>query len=127
MPPKFSPTKSRPSPGEEHPSLPTSRFQKINQVNEPMPPKFSLTKSRPSLGEGHPSLPTSRFQKIKAILTKDKCLTAIGERPGEVTDDIKWDEMDGNDIANLHLALVDEVLSSIEEKKTPKDIWGHLA
>ncbi|GJZ52447.1 hypothetical protein Tco_0606962 [Tanacetum coccineum] len=63
---------------------------------------------------------------IKAILTNDKCL-AIGERPAEVTDDSKWDEMDGNAIANLHLALADEVLSSIEEKKTPKDTWDHLA
>ncbi|GJR87113.1 gag-pol polyprotein [Tanacetum coccineum] len=65
--------------------------------------------------------------KMKAILRKDKCLAAIGERPAEVTDDSKWDEMDGNAIANLHLALADGVLSSIEEKKTAKDIWDHLA
>ncbi|GJU51146.1 hypothetical protein Tco_1220701 [Tanacetum coccineum] len=45
----------------------------------------------------------------------------------EVTDDSKWDEIDRNAIANLHLALVDGVLSSIEEKKTAKDIWDHLA
>ncbi|GJX66453.1 hypothetical protein Tco_0300796 [Tanacetum coccineum] len=65
--------------------------------------------------------------KMKAILKKDKCLAAIGERPAEVTDDSKWDEMDGNAIANLHLTLADGVLSSIEEKKTGKDIWDHLA
>ncbi|GJR08587.1 retrovirus-related pol polyprotein from transposon TNT 1-94 [Tanacetum coccineum] len=65
--------------------------------------------------------------KMKAILRKDKCLAAIGERPVEVTDDSKWDEMDGNAIANLHLALADGVLSSIEEKKTAKEIWDHLA
>ncbi|GKD47751.1 gag-pol polyprotein [Tanacetum coccineum] len=65
--------------------------------------------------------------KMKAILTKDKCLAAIGERPVEVTDDNKWDEVDENAIANLHLALADGVLSSIEEKKTAKDIWDHLA
>ncbi|GJX47496.1 gag-pol polyprotein [Tanacetum coccineum] len=65
--------------------------------------------------------------KMKAILRKDKCLAAIGERPAEVTDDSKWDEMDRNAIANLHLALADGVLSSIEEKKTAKDIWDHLA
>ncbi|GKC61061.1 gag-pol polyprotein, partial [Tanacetum coccineum] len=58
---------------------------------------------------------------------KDKCLAAIGERPAEVTDDSKWDEMDGNAIANLHLALADGVLSSIEEKKNAKEIWDHLA
>nr|GEU58573.1 Gag-Pol polyprotein [Tanacetum cinerariifolium] len=63
---------------------------------------------------------------MRAILTKDKCLVAIGERPAEVTDD-KWDEMDENAVANLHLALADGVLSSIEEKKTAKDIWDHLA
>ncbi|GJY76724.1 gag-pol polyprotein [Tanacetum coccineum] len=59
---------------------------------------------------------------MKAILRKDKCLAAIGERPAEVTDDSKWDEMDGNAIANLHLALADEVLSSIEEKKIFDDV-----
>ncbi|GKC00345.1 gag-pol polyprotein [Tanacetum coccineum] len=42
--------------------------------------------------------------KMKAILTKDKCLAAIGERSAEVTDNNKWDEMDGNTIANMHLA-----------------------
>nr|GEW63199.1 retrovirus-related Pol polyprotein from transposon TNT 1-94 [Tanacetum cinerariifolium] len=64
--------------------------------------------------------------KMKAILTKDKCLAAIGERPAEVTDDSKWAKMDRNAIANLYLALADGVLSSIEEKKTVKDIWDHL-
>ncbi|GJY67334.1 gag-pol polyprotein [Tanacetum coccineum] len=44
---------------------------------------------------------------MKAILRKDKCLAAIGEMPVEITDDSKWDEMDGNAIANLHLALAD--------------------
>ncbi|GJZ85213.1 hypothetical protein Tco_0650552 [Tanacetum coccineum] len=65
--------------------------------------------------------------KMKAILRKDKCLAAIGERPAKVTDDSKWDKMDGNAIANLHLALADGVLSSIEEKKTAREIWDHLA
>ncbi|GJX34505.1 gag-pol polyprotein [Tanacetum coccineum] len=49
--------------------------------------------------------------KMKAILGKDKCLAAIGERPAEVTDDSKWDEMDGNAVANLHLALADGLTS----------------
>ena len=65
--------------------------------------------------------------KMRAILRKDKCLAAIDERPAEVTDDSKWDEMDGNAIANLHLGLADGVLSSIEEKKSAKEIWDHLA
>ncbi|GJT68803.1 gag-pol polyprotein [Tanacetum coccineum] len=64
---------------------------------------------------------------MKAILKKDKCLTAIGERPAEVTNDNKWDEMDRIVIANLHLTLADGVLSSIEEKKNAKEIWDHLA
>nr|GEW42722.1 retrovirus-related Pol polyprotein from transposon TNT 1-94 [Tanacetum cinerariifolium] len=63
---------------------------------------------------------------MKAILRKDKCLAAIGERPADVTDD-KWEEMDGNAISNLHLALADGVLSSIEEKRTAKEICDHLA
>ncbi|GKB49317.1 gag-pol polyprotein [Tanacetum coccineum] len=65
--------------------------------------------------------------KMKAILRKDKCLAAIGERPTKVTNDSKWDEMDENAIANLHLALADGVLSSIKEKKSAKEIWDHLA
>ncbi|GKA47032.1 gag-pol polyprotein [Tanacetum coccineum] len=65
--------------------------------------------------------------KMKAIFRKDKCLAAISERSAEVTDDSKWDVMDGNAIANLHLALADGVLSSIEEKKSAKEIWDHLA
>nr|GEV67512.1 Gag-Pol polyprotein [Tanacetum cinerariifolium] len=64
---------------------------------------------------------------MKTILRKDKCLAAIGERPDEVMDDCKWDEMDGKVIANLHLALAEGVLSSIEEKKSAVEIWDHLA
>ncbi|KAE8707674.1 hypothetical protein F3Y22_tig00110377pilonHSYRG00029 [Hibiscus syriacus] len=64
--------------------------------------------------------------KMKAILRKDGCLAAINERPVDFIDDIKWNEMDGNAMANFHLALADEVLSSIEEKKTAKEIWDHL-
>ncbi|CAN6886732.1 unnamed protein product, partial [Brassica oleracea] len=65
--------------------------------------------------------------KMKAILRKDGCLAAISARPATYTDDDKWNEMDGNAMANLHLALADGVLSSIEEKKTAKEIWDHLA
>ena len=64
--------------------------------------------------------------KVKAILRKDNCLAAIGDRPAEITDDGKWQEMDGNAIANLHLALADGVLSSVAEKKTAKEIWDTL-
>jgi len=34
--------------------------------------------------------------------------------------------MDDNVIANIHLALADEVLSSVAEKKTTKEIWNTL-
>jgi len=49
-------------------------------------------------------------------------LAAIGDRPAEITDNARWNEMDGNAIANIHLALADEVLSSVAEKKTAKEI-----
>ncbi|KAE8703505.1 hypothetical protein F3Y22_tig00110469pilonHSYRG00245 [Hibiscus syriacus] len=64
--------------------------------------------------------------KMKAILRKDGCLAAISERPIDFTDDNKWIEIDVNAMANFHLALAYEVLSSIEEKKTAKEIWDHL-
>jgi hypothetical protein len=60
--------------------------------------------------------------RVKAILRKDNRLTAIGDQPAEITDNAKWNEMDDNAIANIHLALVDEVLSSVAEKKTTKEI-----
>ncbi|KAK8999471.1 hypothetical protein V6N11_070634 [Hibiscus sabdariffa] len=64
--------------------------------------------------------------KIKAILRKDGCLAAISGRPTYFTYNKKWNEMDENVIADLHLALANELLSSIEEKKTTKEIWDHL-
>ncbi|KAE8657742.1 hypothetical protein F3Y22_tig00116983pilonHSYRG00074 [Hibiscus syriacus] len=64
--------------------------------------------------------------KMKAIMRKDGCLAAISESPVDFTYDNKWIEMDGNAMENFHLALADEVLSSIEEKKTAKEIWDHL-
>jgi len=63
--------------------------------------------------------------KIKTILRKDNCPDAIDGRPADITDE-KWKEMDDNVIANLHLAMVDSVLSSIAEKKTSKEIWDTL-
>ena len=60
--------------------------------------------------------------RINAVLRKDNCLAAIGDRPDKILDDNKWKEMDGNAIANLHLALAEEVLSSVAEKKTAKEI-----
>ncbi|GJT08069.1 hypothetical protein Tco_0842531 [Tanacetum coccineum] len=63
---------------------------------------------------------------MKATIRQDKCLVAIGERPTDVTNDGKWDEMDENAIANLHLALADGVLSSIGEEKSAQEIWDHL-
>jgi len=59
--------------------------------------------------------------KIRAVLRKDNCLGTIDERPADITDQ-KWKEMDGNAVANLHLAMADSVLSSIAEKKSAKEI-----
>ncbi|KAE8678092.1 Nbs-lrr resistance protein [Hibiscus syriacus] len=63
---------------------------------------------------------------MKVILRKDGCLAAISERPVDFTYDNKWLEIDENVMANFHLALADEVLSSIEEKNTSKEIWDDL-
>ena len=40
----------------------------------------------------------------------------------EITNDDKWNEMDDNTIADLHLSLADGVLSSVEEKNIAKEI-----
>ncbi|GKD36935.1 hypothetical protein Tco_1257142 [Tanacetum coccineum] len=60
--------------------------------------------------------------KMKVILRKDKCLAAIGERPFEVTNDSKWDEIDENAIINPHLSLAGGVLLSIKDNKSAKEI-----
>jgi hypothetical protein len=62
--------------------------------------------------------------RIKAILRN--CLAIIGDRPAKITNNAKWNEMDGNAFTNIHLALVDEVLSSVVKKKTVKEIWDTL-
>ena len=54
--------------------------------------------------------------KMKAVLRKNNCLAAIGERLMEITDD-KWNEIDGNAISVLHLVLAEGVLSNVAEKK----------
>ncbi|KAH9668793.1 Integrase catalytic domain-containing protein [Citrus sinensis] len=43
----------------------------------------------------------------------------------EITVD-KWNAIEGNVISDLHLALVDGVLSSVAEKKIAKEIWDTL-
>ena len=53
---------------------------------------------------------------------KDNYLAAIRDQPAKITDNAKWNEMDVNAIANIHLALADEVLSSVAEKKIAKEI-----
>ena len=50
---------------------------------------------------------------MKFILRKNNCLTAIKKRPKEITDDAKWNEIDSIAIADLHLALFDDVLSHV--------------
>ena len=62
-----------------------------------------------------------RKMKMKTVLRKNNCLTAIGERPMEITDD-KWSEIDGNAISDIHLALADGVLSNVAKKNTMKEI-----
>ncbi|TXG66986.1 hypothetical protein EZV62_008261 [Acer yangbiense] len=62
--------------------------------------------------------------KIRAILMKDNCLAAIGERPIDYTDNGEWNKMDGNTIANLHLALADGVLSATVLEEEGKGMSG---
>ena len=64
--------------------------------------------------------------KMKVVLRKNNCLATIGERSMEMTDDVKWNEMDGNAIADLHMVLANKVLSSVAEKKTAKEIRNTL-
>ena len=63
--------------------------------------------------------------KMKAVLRKNNCLAAIGERLMEITDD-KCNEINGNVISNLYLALADGVLFSMTEKNIAKEIWDTL-
>ena len=51
---------------------------------------------------------------------------AISERPEEFIDDNKWKEMDWNVVVNLHFTLGDEILSSVKEKKTVKEIYDQF-
>lgn len=60
------------------------------------------------------------------VNSKDTCLMAIGHRPKDFTNDKKWEEMDDNAIANLHLALADGVISSIIENTIAKEILDTL-
>lgn len=53
-------------------------------------------------------------------------MTAIEERPTKIIVDAKWNKKDNNVIVDIHLALVDKVLSNVEEKKTTKEIWDTL-
>lgn len=64
----------------------------------------------------------SRCGKMKVFLKKNNYLTVIGKRPTAIINDIKWNEMNCNAIADLHLALADEVLSIMEKKKTANEI-----
>jgi len=63
---------------------------------------------------------------MKAILRKDNCLATISDKSKNFINNDKWNEMNENTIANLYLALADEILSSIEQKKTINDFWDHL-
>ena len=64
--------------------------------------------------------------KMKGILRKNKCLEAIGKRPKEITDEKKWEELNDNVVANLHLAISNGILLSMNEKMTSTKIWERL-
>ena len=56
--------------------------------------------------------------KMRAILRKNKFLKAIGKRSEEITDDKKWEEIKANVVADLHFAISDGILSSMNENMT---------
>jgi len=58
---------------------------------------------------------------MKAVLRKDHYIVAIEVRPETLTND-KRKETDNNVIANMNLALIDSVLSSVAKKMTAKEI-----
>ena len=43
--------------------------------------------------------------KMRAILRMNKCLEDIGKRLEDIIDDKKWDEINDNVVADLHLAI----------------------
>ena len=47
---------------------------------------------------------------MKTVLRKNNCLATIGKRPIKMTDDDKWNEMKGNAIVDLDLALADDAV-----------------
>lgn len=53
-------------------------------------------------------------------------MVVIRNKPREILDVYKWNKMDTNAIPTLYLALADEVLSSVAEKKKVKEIWDML-
>lgn len=57
--------------------------------------------------------------KMQTILRKNNCLETIRERLIQITNNM-WNEIDGNAITDLHLALADRVLSSVVKEKTAK-------
>ena len=63
--------------------------------------------------------------KMKALLRKNNCLVAIGERPIKITND-KWNEINDNSVTDLYLTLADRVLSNVAKKKATKKIWDTL-
>ena len=58
---------------------------------------------------------SSLKMKMKVVLRKSNCLAAIEERLTKITDDDKWNEIDNNAIADLHLPLSDRVLFNMVE------------
>ena len=63
--------------------------------------------------------------KMKVVFRRNNYLVAIGKRTMKMTDNTKWNEM-CYAITDLHLTLVDEVLSSVVEKTIGKEIHDIL-
>ncbi len=53
-------------------------------------------------------------------------MAAIRDRPNEILDDCKWNEMDSNIVANLHLALVKWSIVKFGEENDGKRDLGYI-
>ena len=70
--------------------------------------------------------------KWKSSLRNEYCLEAVGKRLENV-EDKEWEQMDADVVSSLHLAITDNILSSISELQSTKDlgyfdklIWGQV-
>ncbi|RDX72700.1 hypothetical protein CR513_47776, partial [Mucuna pruriens] len=63
--------------------------------------------------------------KFSSPSQKDNCLSAIKDKPTNITKE-RWKEISDNVVVNLLLAMTDSILLSVIEKKITKEIWDAI-